>query len=95
MPSRRGHDLEPFDHVLEAQRGHEGAAPGLQLHQSGRGELHQRFPDRRARNRETRGQALLVEPLPGPKLARHDLVLEDVSQGMLPVSFHSSLPVAS
>ena len=79
MPSRRRHHLEPLDDVLEAQRGDERAPPCLQLHQSGRGKLHQRLPDRGARNLEPSGQALLVQPVAGAELARNNVLLEGVA----------------
>ncbi len=84
------HRLEALDHRAQRQAGHEGATPRLKLHHAGRGELHQRLPDRRARHAEPRGEALLVQALPRPEMAGDDVLLQ-----LIPERFgaaHASFP---
>ena len=73
-----GHDLEPFNDVFEAERGNEGASSCLQFNQSGRGKLHQGFPDWCPGYLETSCEALLVKPITRAKLARHNVLFEGV-----------------
>ena len=49
---------------------------GCKLDQPRRGQLHQRLADRGPRDAETRGQALLVQPLAGTQGAGDDVLLE-------------------
>jgi hypothetical protein len=87
---QRCHCLEAFDDLLETEARHERSAAGVQFNHPGRRKLHQRFPDRRARNPETIRKALFIQAFSGLQTPSHDILLDLVPQCFGPA--HKSPP---
>ena len=67
------HGLEHLDQRRDRQLGHDGALVRPQVHQTARCEMLQRLPHRCARGLEPAADELLVDAVPGRKIAQDDI----------------------
>ncbi len=75
-----GHGLEHLDQPAGIGRTDDRTAAGANLHQAGRREMQQRFPDRCPRNSEFGSQRGFFQTRPRGQSAGDDLVLDGLSQ---------------